>query len=87
MAKLRILDSISKTYRERNSLNCLATKLRERKKYEVINQTGYRYPVLLVRISDETTYVMEDISGETVDKYRYEINFLPAWGFKATHNE
>lgn len=29
-------------------------------------------------------YVMEDISGADVDKYRYEINFLPEWGIKPT---
>lgn len=60
----------------------------KRGELEITVQTGENeFKRHFVRISDETTYVMEDISGESVDKYRYEINFLPAWGFKATHNE
>ena len=30
---------------------------------------------------------LEVISGSSVDKYHYEINFLPEWGFKATHSK
>lgn len=29
----------------------------------------------------------EDISGANVDKYHYEINFLPEYGVKVTHND
>ena len=39
------------------------------------------------KLNDYTMYVVEDISGSEVDKYHYEINFLPEWGFKATHHE
>lgn len=28
-------------------------------------------------INDETVYVVEDISGASVSKYHYEVNFLP----------
>ena len=37
--------------------------------------------------NDYTMYVVEDISGSDVDKYHYEINFLPEFGLKVTHNE
>lgn len=39
----------------------------------------------LVYLNDYTMYVVEDISGADVDKYHYEINFLPEWGAKITH--
>ncbi len=40
-----------------------------------------------VYLNEYTLYVVEDISGASVDKYHYEINFLPEWGFKVTHND
>lgn len=40
-----------------------------------------------VYLNEYTIYVVEDISGTDVDKYHYEINFLPEWGFTATHSE
>jgi len=30
---------------------------------------------------------VEDISGAEVDKYHYEINFLPEYGFSVTHSD
>ena len=41
----------------------------------------------LVYLNDYTMYVVEDISGADVDKYHYEINFLPEWGVKVTHED
>ena len=35
------------------------------------------YKKHFVGLNDETVYVVEDISGANVDKYRYEVNFLP----------
>jgi hypothetical protein len=35
------------------------------------------YKKHFVGLNDWTTYVVEDISGAFVDKYHYEINFLP----------
>lgn len=40
-----------------------------------------------IHISDETIYVMEDISGANSDPYHYELNFLPEWGVKVTHDD
>lgn len=40
-----------------------------------------------VYLNDYTMYVVEDISGSSVDKYHYEINFLPEWGVKVTHED
>ena len=41
----------------------------------------------LVYLNDYIMYVVEDISGADVDKYHYEINFLPEWGVKVTHED
>lgn len=55
---------------------------------EIIIETAEgKYMKDYVYLNDYTMYVVEDISGSTVDKYHYEINFLPEWGFKATHKE
>lgn len=55
---------------------------------EVIIETAEgKYQKDYVYLNDYTMYVVEDISGSEVDKYHYEINFLPEWGFKATRNE
>lgn len=35
------------------------------------------YKKHFVSLNDWTTYVVEDVSGAFVDKYHYEINFLP----------
>lgn len=55
---------------------------------EVIIETAEgKYQKDYVYLNDYTMYVVEDISGSEVDKYHYEINFLPEWGLKATHHE
>ena len=53
---------------------------------EVIIETAEgKYKKDLVYLNDYTMYVVEDVSGANVDKYHYEINFLPEWGAKITH--
>ena len=55
---------------------------------EVIIETAEgKYQKDYVYLNDYTMYVVEDISGSDVDKYHYEINFLPEFGGKVTHNE
>lgn len=55
---------------------------------EVIIETEEgKYKKDLVYLNDYTMYVVEDVSGADVDKYHYEINFLPEFGLKATHSE
>ena len=55
---------------------------------EVIIETAEgKYQKDYVYLNDYTMYVVEDISGSAVDKYHYEINFLPEFGVKVTHNE
>ena len=45
---------------------------------DIIIETGpNQYRKHFVSLNDWTTYVVEDISGAFVDKYHYEINFLP----------
>ncbi len=46
-----------------------------------------KYQKHFVYLNEYTLYVVEDISGAAVDKYHYEINFLPEWGVKATHDD
>lgn len=46
-----------------------------------------KYQKHFVYLNEYTLYVVEDISGASVDKYHYEINFLPEWGFKVTHKD
>lgn len=46
-----------------------------------------KYQKHFVYLNEYTLYVVEDISDTAVDKYHYEINFLPDWGFKITHND
>lgn len=36
-----------------------------------------KYSKHFVRLSAETTYIVEDMSGADVSKYSYELNFLP----------
>lgn len=45
------------------------------------------YKKHLVYLNDWTCYVVEDITGAEVDKYHYEINFLPEWGIQVTHDK
>lgn len=55
---------------------------------EVIIETAEgKYQKDYVYLNEYTMYVVEDISGSEVDKYHYEINFLPEWGLKATHHK
>lgn len=55
---------------------------------EVIIETAKgKYRKDLVYLNDYTMYVVEDVSGADVDKYHYEINFLPKWGVKVTHKQ
>lgn len=55
---------------------------------EVIIETAKgKYSKDLVYLNDYTMYVVEDVSGADVDKYHYEINFLPEWGVKVTHKQ
>lgn len=45
---------------------------------EIICETGMNeYKKHFIGLNDETVYVVEDISGANVNKYRYEVNFLP----------
>ncbi len=45
---------------------------------EIVVETGKNeYKKHFVGLNAETVYVVEDISGADVDKYRYEVNFLP----------
>ncbi len=45
---------------------------------EIICETGAgEYKKHFVGLNDWTIYVVEDISGAEVDKYHYEVNFLP----------
>ena len=65
-----------------------ALKNNEENELEVIIETAEnKYQKDYVYLNDYTMYVVEDISGASVDKYHYEINFLPELGFKATHND
>ncbi len=45
------------------------------------------YQKHFVYLNEYTLYVVEDISGAEVDKYHYEINFLPEYGFFVTHSD
>lgn len=45
---------------------------------EVICETGKNeYKKHFIRLNEWTMYVVEDIGGANVNKYRYEVNFLP----------
>lgn len=65
-----------------------ALKNNTSRELEVIIETAEgKYQKDYVYLNDYTMYVVEDISGSDVDKYHYEINFLPQWGLKVTENE
>lgn len=53
----------------------------------IIETAEGKYQKDYVYLNDYTMYVVEDISGASVDKYHYEINFLPEWGLKVTHDD
>lgn len=36
-----------------------------------------QYKIDYINLNDWTTYVVEDLSGANVDKYHYELNYLP----------
>ena len=45
---------------------------------EVICEVGgYLYKKHFIYLNDDTLYVVEDISGAYVDKYHYEVNYIP----------
>lgn len=55
---------------------------------EVITEVAEgKYKKHFIYLNEWTTYVIEDISGADVDKYHYELNILPEWGVKVTHND
>ena len=65
-----------------------ALKNNDANELEVIIETAEnKYQKDYVYLNDYTMYVVEDISGASEDKYHYEINFLPEFGFKATHDD
>ena len=65
-----------------------ALKNNSNNELEIIIETAEgKYQKDYVYLNDYTMYVVEDISGASVDKYHNEINFLPEWGLKVTHDE
>ncbi len=65
-----------------------ALKNNSNNELEIIIETAEgKYQKDYVYLNDYTMYVVEDISGTSVDKYHYEINFLPEWGLKVTHDD
>ena len=71
-----------------NLTGTFALKNNSDNELEVIIETAEgKYQKDYVYLNDYTMYVVEDVSGADVDKYHYEINFLPEWGLKVTHNE
>ena len=45
---------------------------------EVVCETGKNeYKKHFIGLNDEVMYVIEDVGGAQVNKYRYEVNFLP----------
>ena len=54
---------------------------------EITSEVGEgKYKKDFIRLSDETTYVVQDISGAEVDRYHYEWSVLPT-GIKLTTDE
>lgn len=43
----------------------------------IVEVADHKYQKHFVYLNEYTLYVVEDISGADVDKYHYEINFLP----------
>lgn len=49
-----------------------------------------KYKIDYVNLNEWTTYIVEDLSGAEVDKYHYEINYLPEGNlqkFKITNKD
>ena len=45
---------------------------------EVVCETGpSQYKKHFIGLNDEVMYVVEDVGGAQVNKYKYEVNFLP----------
>lgn len=54
---------------------------------EITSEVGDgKYKKDFIRLSNETTYVVQDISGANVDRYHYEWSVLPT-GVKITTDE
>lgn len=69
-------------------IGTFALKNNTTRELEIICEVGDGvYQKHFVYLNEYTLYVVEDISGANVDKYHYEINFLPEWGFQITHDE
>ena len=50
----------------------------ENNELEIICEVGEnQYKKHFIRLSQDTTYVVEDISGAFVDKYHYEVHYIP----------
>lgn len=45
------------------------------------------YKKHFIYLNEWTSYVIEDISGANIDKYHYELNILPEYGYTITHND
>lgn len=55
---------------------------------EVICEVGDGiYKKHFIYLNEWTTYVIEDVSGADVDKYHYELNILPEYGYTITKND
>lgn len=69
-------------------IGTFALKNNSTKELEVIIETEEgKYQKDYVYLNEYTMYVVEDLSNSDVDKYHYEINFLPEWGLKITHGD
>lgn len=65
-----------------------ALKNNSENELEVVIETAEgKYQKDYVYLNEYTMYVVEDLSGADVDKYHYEINFLPEWGLKVSHRD
>lgn len=66
---------------------CSITTDNEDQQLEITSEVGDGvYKKDFIRLSNETTYVVQDISGADVDKYHYEWSVLPT-GIKFTTDE
>lgn len=55
---------------------------------EVICEVGDGiYKKHFIYLNEWTSYVIEDVSGADVDKYHYELNILPEYGYTITKND
>ena len=52
---------------------------------EITSNTGDGvYKKDFINLSQDTTYIVQDISGADVDKYHYQWSILPEWGIDPT---